>query len=217
MRKLGVGLVGVGEMGMRHAENIRRLVPEARLIAIADVASERARQAAAELEIEHSYVNLEDMLECKDLDAVLIATPDKFHAQAVEVAARAGKDILCEKPLALTLADASSALRAVAKAGRRLQVGFMRRYDPAYAAAMKRIEAGEIGVPVLFKSIGRDKDAPPMAAYESNVNGMICSNRFTRRRRVRTEDSPFKLIRGCSVIRWRSSSKPRNSAGLRRI
>jgi inositol 2-dehydrogenase len=173
MRKLGVGLVGVGEMGMRHAENIRRLVPEARLIAIADVASERARQAAAELEIEHSYGNLEDMLECKDLDAVLIATPDKFHAQAVEVAARAGKDILCEKPLALTLADASSALRAVAKAGRRLQVGFMRRYDPAYAAAKKRIEAGEIGVPVLFKSIGRDKDAPPMAAYESNVNGMI--------------------------------------------
>jgi inositol 2-dehydrogenase len=173
MRKLGVGVVGVGEMGKRHAENIRRLVPEARLIAIADVASERARQTATELEIEHSYSNLEDMLERKDLDAVVIATPDKFHAQAVEAAARAGKDILCEKPLALTLADASSALRAVAKAGRRLQVGFMRRYDPAYAAAMKRIEAGEIGVPVLFKSIGRDKDAPPLAAYESKLNGML--------------------------------------------
>jgi len=173
MRKLGVGVVGVGEMGKRHAENIRRLVPEARLIAIADVASERARQVAAELEIEHSYGNLEDMLERKDLDAILIATPDKFHAQAVEAAARAGKHILCEKPLALTLADARSALEAVANAGGRLQVGFMRRYDPAYAAAMKRIEAGEIGVPVLFKSIGRDKDAPPLAAYESNVNGML--------------------------------------------
>jgi inositol 2-dehydrogenase len=173
MRKLGVGVVGVGEMGKRHAENIRRLVPEARLIAIADVASERARQTATELEIEHSYSNLEDMLARKDLDAVVIATPDKFHAQAVEAAARAGKDILCEKPLALTLADASSALRAVAKAGRRLQVGFMRRYDPAYAAARKRIEAGEIGVPVLFKSIGRDKDAPPLAAYESKLNGML--------------------------------------------
>jgi inositol 2-dehydrogenase len=173
MRKLGVGVVGVGEMGKRHAENIRRLVPEARLIAITDVASERARQTASELEIEHFYGNLEDMLERKDLDAVVIATPDKFHAQAVEAAARAGKDILCEKPLALTLADASSALRAVAKAGRRLQVGFMRRYDPAYAAAMKRIEAGEIGVPVLFKSIGRDKDAPPLAAYQANLNGML--------------------------------------------
>jgi predicted dehydrogenase len=49
----------------------------------------------------------------------------------------------------------------------------MRRYDPAYAAAMQRIEAGEIGIPVIFKSIGRDKDQPPLSAYESNVNGMI--------------------------------------------
>jgi inositol 2-dehydrogenase len=173
MRKLGVGVLGVGEMGKRHAENLRRLVPEARLVAVADAFPERARQVAAELEIENSYGSLEAMLECKDLDAVLIATPDKFHAQAVRIAAPAGKDILCEKPLALNLADARAAIEAVSKAGRRLQVGFMRRYDPAYAAAMKRIEAGEIGVPVVFKSVGRDKDAPPLAAYESGVNGMI--------------------------------------------
>jgi inositol 2-dehydrogenase len=173
MRKLGVGVLGVGEMGKRHAENLRRLVPEARLVAIADASAERARQVAAELEIENCYSTLETMLECKDLNAVLIATPDKFHAQAVETAARAGKDILCEKPLALNLADARAAIDAVAKAGRRLQVGFMRRYDPAYAAAMRRIEAGEIGVPVIFKSVGRDKDAPPLAAYASNINGML--------------------------------------------
>jgi inositol 2-dehydrogenase len=173
MRKLGVGVLGVGEMGKRHAENLRRLVPEARLVGVADAFTERARQVAAELEIEKSYSSLEAMLECKELDAVLIATPDKFHAQAVGIAARAGKDILCEKPLSLNLADARAAIEAVSKAGRRLQVGFMRRYDPAYAAAMKRIEAGEIGVPVVFKSVGRDKDAPPLASYESNVNGMI--------------------------------------------
>ena len=173
MRKLGIGVVGVGEMGKRHAENLRRNVPEARLVAIADVSAERAQQVATELEIEHSYGSLEAMLENKEIEVVLIATPDKFHAEAVGVAARAGKDILCEKPLALNLADAHGALDAVAKAGRRLQVGFMRRYDPAYAAAMKRIEAGEIGVPVIFKSVGRDKDQPPLAAYESNVNGML--------------------------------------------
>ncbi|MGC1373725.1 MAG: Gfo/Idh/MocA family oxidoreductase [Candidatus Sulfotelmatobacter sp.] len=173
MRKLGVGVVGVGEMGRRHAENLRRNVPEARLIAIADVSQERARQTAAELEIEHSYNSLEAMLENKDIEAVVIATPDKFHAHAVEVAARAGTDILCEKPLALTLADARAAVAAVTRAGSRMQIGFMRRYDPAYAAAMQRIEAGEIGTPVIFKSVGRDKDQPPIAAYESNVNGMI--------------------------------------------
>jgi predicted dehydrogenase len=131
---------------------------------------------AAELEIEHSYGSLEAMLGCRELEAVLIATPDKFHAQAVGIAARAGKNILCEKPLALSMADAHAALEAVSKSGVQLQVGFMRRYDPAYSAAMKRIEAGEIGVPVIFKSVGRDKDAPPIAAYQSNVNGMLFYN-----------------------------------------
>jgi len=176
MRKLGIGVLGVGEMGKRHAENIRRLVPEARLVAVADAAADRARQVAAELEIENSYGSLEALLECKDLDAVLIATPDKFHAQAIGIAARSGKDILCEKPLALNIADARAALEAVSKAQVRLQIGFMRRYDPAYAAAMKRIEGGEIGTPVIFKSVGRDKDEPPLAVYQSNLNGMVFYN-----------------------------------------
>jgi predicted dehydrogenase len=173
MRKLGVGVLGVGEMGRRHAENLRRLVPQAQLVAVADVSAERARQVAADLEIENSYGSLETMLECKGLDAIVIATPDKFHAAAVKAIASAGKDMLCEKPLALTLGDAHQLLEAVSKAGVRMQVGFMRRYDPAYAAAMKRIEAGEIGVPVIFKSIGRDKEGPPLSAYQSNVNGML--------------------------------------------
>jgi inositol 2-dehydrogenase len=176
MNKLGVGVLGVGEMGKRHAENLRNLVPQARLVAVADTSSERARQVAAELEIDNSYGSLEAMLECKDIQAVLIATPDRFHATAIISAARAGKDILCEKPLALNLVDARAALDAVSKAGVRLQIGFMRRYDPAYVSAMKRVEGGDIGVPVIFKSVGRDKDAPPIAAYEANVNGMVFYN-----------------------------------------
>jgi scyllo-inositol 2-dehydrogenase (NAD+) len=173
MRKLGVGVLGVGEMGRRHAENLRRSVPQAQLVALADVVVERAHRAAAELEIDNAYGSLEAMLGCKGLDAVVIAAPDKFHASAVKTAAAAGKDILCEKPLALSLAEAQELLDAVSKAKVRLQVGFMRRYDPAYAAAMKRIEAGEIGVPVIFKSIGRDKDGPPLTAYQPNINGML--------------------------------------------
>jgi len=128
-------------MGRHHAENLRRLVPEARLVAIADVAHDRARQTAEELEIERYFSSIEEMLACKEIDALLIAVPDKFHARVIEAAAAAGKDMLCEKPLAINRADAQQALKAVAKAGVRLQVGFMRRYDPAYAAAMKRIEA----------------------------------------------------------------------------
>jgi inositol 2-dehydrogenase len=176
MAKLGIGVLGVGEMGKRHAENLRRLVPEARLVAVADVAAARASQVAAELEVEHSFSSLDEMVQHKDMSAVLIATPDKFHAQAIRTAAAAGKDILCEKPLATNLDDAKSALQAVAKSGVRLQIGFMRRYDPAYASAMKRVEAGEIGEPVIFKSVGRDKDVPPLAGYQANINGMVFYN-----------------------------------------
>ncbi len=163
-------------MGRRHAENLRRRIPQARLLAIADAAPGRAAQVAAELEVEHSFRSLEEMLELPGLDAIVIATPDKFHANAIQTAAAAGKDVLCEKPIAVSLADAQKALAVVGKAGVRLQIGFMRRYDPAYEAAMKHIEAGEIGEPVIFKSVGRDKDEPPIAAFQSGLNGMLFYN-----------------------------------------
>src|ERR1700680_3548016 len=105
MRKLGIGVLGVGEMGRRHAENIRRLVPEARLVAVADVDATRAQRVAAELEIDRSFASLDAMIAYKDVDCVLIATPDKFHAQAIRTAPAAGKNILGEKPVAADLAD----------------------------------------------------------------------------------------------------------------
>src|SRR6202011_5178415 len=176
MRKLGIGVLGVGEMGKRHAENLRRLVPEARLVAVADPFPDRARQTASELEIEKYFTSLEDMLACKEVDTVVITTPDKFHAGAITATAQAGKNIFCEKPIALTVADAESAVAEVTKARVRMQIGFMRRYDPGYTAAMKRIEAGEIGEPVIFKSIGRDKEAPPISSYQSKLNGMLFYN-----------------------------------------
>lgn len=176
MRKIGIGVVGVGDMGKRHAENLRRLVPGARLVAVADTAAARAQSVAEELEVDRWFNSLESMLECREIEAVVIASPDKFHAAAVQLAAQAGKNILCEKPLALSMTDAYAAVRAVERAGVRLQVGFMRRYDPAHAAAKERIDAGEIGTPVVFKSIGRDKDEPPLAAYQSRLNGMLFYN-----------------------------------------
>src|SRR5262245_24433953 len=91
--KLGMGVVGVGTMGKRHAENIHRLVPEARLIAVADADLERARQVASELEIDHYYDSVEALAERKDIRAVVIVTPAKFHGTAIKACARAGKDI----------------------------------------------------------------------------------------------------------------------------
>lgn len=204
MNKLGVGVVGVGDMGRRHAENIRSLVPGARLVAVADPDSARAKRVASELEIDDSCRSIEELLERKDVDCVVIASPDRFHAQGIRAAAAAGVDILCEKPMALNLEDAQSALEAVSKAGVRLQIGFMRRYDPAYAAAMKRIEAGEIGDPVVFKSLGRDQNAPPLSGYQSHLNGMLFYNSTIHdfdlaRWLVRDEVSEVQAYTTCAI------------------
>ena len=174
--KLGVGVVGVGEMGRRHAYNLRTLIPDARLIAVADPAENRAREVAADLEVDRWFNSLEAMLECEEIQAIVISSPDKYHAKAIEASARAGRAILCEKPIATAVSEAEAALKAVADAAVPLQIGFMRRYDPAYQAAYARIESGEIGEPVIFKSVGRDKDAPPLSAYRSGSNGMVFYN-----------------------------------------
>jgi scyllo-inositol 2-dehydrogenase (NAD+) len=128
---------------------------------------EAARRVADDLQIEHYYDSVEALVERKDIEAVVIASPSRFHLSAVQTAAAAGKHILCEKPLALTIDGVDEAIAAARKANVLLQVGFMRRYDPAYADACKRIQGGEIGTPIIFRSIGRDREPPPLSFYKS--------------------------------------------------
>src|ERR1700741_1223092 len=173
MAKLGVAVVGVGTMGRQHAYNLRRLIPEAQLIAVADANLERAKQVAAELEIDHAYSGIEPVAVRKDVQAVVVVTPAKFHGAAMKVCAHAGKDIFCEKPFTLTVEEADEVLDLTQKAGIRVQVGHVRRYDPPNVRAKQRIEAGEIGDPVIFKSLARDPAPPPVSYMASGVNGMF--------------------------------------------
>jgi predicted dehydrogenase len=160
-------------MGRRHAENLRRSVPGARLVAVADINLERARAVAAELEIEGAYRTAEELAAHPGLDAVAIASPPKYHLPAILAAAAAGKHIFCEKPVALSVEDADAAIAAAQRGGVILQVGHMRRYDPPYVAARQRIEAGEIGQVVVFKSIGRDQETSPAGACQVEANGTL--------------------------------------------
>ena len=173
MDKLGMGVIGVGTLGRRHAENLRRAIPAARLIAVADADGVRAERVASELEVEHHYSNWETLLERKDIGAVVVAAPSRFHAPVTRAAAAAGKHVFCEKPPALSMEEAESAASAVAKAGVQFQIGFMRRYDPPYARAKKLIADGEIGDPVLVKSIGRDRQPPPRSFFQDGINGTL--------------------------------------------
>lgn len=86
---------------------------------------------------------------------MVIATPARTHADLVEAAARAGKAVCCEKPMATTLADADRAI-AAAEAGVPLQVGFNRRYDAGFRAAHEKVATGAIGTPQLLRSLTRD-------------------------------------------------------------
>jgi inositol 2-dehydrogenase len=173
MNKLGIGVIGVGTLGKRHAENVRRAIPAAQLIAVADADVARAEQVAAELEVEHHYANWEALLERRDIDAVVVAAPSRFHATVTRAAAAAGKHIFCEKPPALSMGEAENAVSAVAEAGVQFQIGFMRRYDPPYAKAKELIAAGEIGEPQLFKAIGRDRQPPPRSFFQGGINGTL--------------------------------------------
>lgn len=173
MARLRVGVSGVGAMGARHAANLRRHIPGAELVAVADADRARAKAVAEELEISTACGSIDELVQQKDVQAVVIASPGKFHSSDVAAAARAGKHVFSEKPLGLNLADLDAALAEVARAKVLFQVGHMRRYDPAYADASKRIRAGEIGVPVIFKAVGRDCDPPPMTYFSSGLNANL--------------------------------------------
>jgi predicted dehydrogenase len=170
---LGIGLVGAGRMGSVHGRLIARSVANARLAAIADVNVEAARHLAAELGEPPVFASLEDMLAAGGVDAVLIATSSRHHLAAIQAAAAAGRDVLCEKPIALTMADTKTAIAAVEAAGTRLQVGFMRRWDPDYARARARLASGRLGRAILFKSLQFDAEPPPAAFADPAVSGGI--------------------------------------------
>ncbi len=171
---IGIGLIGAGRMGQVFAYQLAFSVPGVKLVAVADIDGARAAEVAARFGAAASYADYSHLLSRKDVDAVVIVTPTGTHVEVIQAAAAAGKQIFSEKPLALTLAGCDQAIAAVEKAGVKMQVGFMRRYDPPYVVAKQKIDAGVIGTPVLFKSLGRDPKRTSLEfAQRENSGGLI--------------------------------------------
>lgn len=167
-------VVGLGRMGRFYAQVLAAPGLRAELFAVADP-DPRARAAVhAELGVSRAFDSAEAALALPEVDAVIIATVTSQHASVVIAAAEAGKAIFSEKPLALSLAETHAALTAVKRAGVPLQVGFMRRFDPAYRQAHEWIQAGRIGRPLIFKGVGRDPSCPPVDyANPANSGGLM--------------------------------------------
>jgi len=153
---VGVALIGSGRMGSFHGETVSQRLPGARLVAVADPAPGAAQSLAAALHADRAYTDVAQVWDDPAVDAVVIAAPARFHADLVVAAASAGKSVFCEKPMALSLADADRAIDAARTAGVVLQVGFNRRFAPDWRAGRLALEAGQLGTPRLLRSLTRD-------------------------------------------------------------
>jgi predicted dehydrogenase len=171
---IGVCLIGAGRAGMIHARNFVSKVPNARMVAVADPVKEAAVAAAQELGISKYYLDYKEALQDSEVDAVIVVAPTKYHRDIVIDAANAGKHILCEKPMAMTVPECEEMIVA-AKANKvKLQIGFMRRFDESFVQAKETIDQGEIGDVILVKSLTRGPSIPQPWMYDlSKSNGPI--------------------------------------------
>jgi myo-inositol 2-dehydrogenase/D-chiro-inositol 1-dehydrogenase len=170
--KVGIGIIGAGRIGRVHAENLMYRIPEADLIAISDLYVDAAEKAASELGIPAAYQDHRRILDDERVDAVLVCSSTDTHARFIEEAAEAGKQIFCEKPIALDLGEIDRALAAVEQAGVKLQIGFNRRFDPNFRRVQEAVAAGEIGSPQILRITSRDP-APPPIDYVRVSGGMF--------------------------------------------
>ncbi len=160
---LNTGLIGAGRIGRLHASNLAHHIPRARLVAVADVVEEAARQSAAEHGIPKAVADYRVLLDDADVQAVVICSATDTHAQIIEEAAQAGKHIFCEKPIDLTLERIDTALAAVDRRGVVFQIGLNRRFDANFRRVRQAVEQGEIGRPWQLHIVSRDPLPPPLA------------------------------------------------------
>ncbi|OPX33192.1 MAG: hypothetical protein B1H40_00560 [Candidatus Latescibacteria bacterium 4484_181] len=141
--KIRVGVIGTG-IGSYHIRAYQKL-PEVEVVAVVDLDSKRAKQIAEEYGIAHSFSDYRKLLDLKQIDAVSVCTPNFLHAEITVAALQAGKDVLCEKPMAMNTQEAEMMVKAARQTGRKLMMAFCRRFQNDSQWLKKYIEAGELG------------------------------------------------------------------------
>jgi myo-inositol 2-dehydrogenase/D-chiro-inositol 1-dehydrogenase len=167
MNIFNVAFLGAGRMGMTHLRNLVG-VPGVHVRVVADRHLEAAQNGAAVVRAERTSDDLDATIRASDVDAVLIATPTGTHAELIEQCVRAGKPVWCEKPVALTLEETRRVVATVEASDVAVMIGFMRRFDPGYAAAQRKIAAGEVGRIERFRAISCDFQPPPVAYIKTS-------------------------------------------------
>jgi myo-inositol 2-dehydrogenase/D-chiro-inositol 1-dehydrogenase/scyllo-inositol 2-dehydrogenase (NAD+) len=167
-------MIGAGRVGKNHCRAIVRGVAAAQIVALVDTVDQVRQETAAEFGIDKQFSSLEEALAKAEFDAVVITTPTPTHLPLTAAAARHKKHVFLEKPMALNLHECDEIIAVVEKEGVLLQLGFMRRFDPEFVAAAQRIEADEIGQPMMIKSNTHGPGLPPAWARDLRTsNGML--------------------------------------------
>jgi len=161
--KITVGIIGAGRIGTVHARTLAWRVPEAQVVAIADPDAAAVKRLAAEIGVQKALPDYHAILSDPSIQAVVICSSTDTHATIIAEAAKAGKQIFCEKPLDLDLKRIDEVLPVVKKAGVKLMLGFNRRFDPDFARVQQIVASGAIGKPEILRITSRDPSPPPLA------------------------------------------------------
>ncbi len=160
VNKVRIGIAGLGRLGKVHANNIANKISGSELVAACSIVESELDYAKREFGTEALYTDFNEMIKNPDIDAVAIVTTSSEHCWQIEAAMNAGKHVFSDKPLGVNLEQCLQAKKAVdAHPELTFLLGFMRRFDPSYAYAKKKIEEGAIGIPYLVKAIGIDPEA----------------------------------------------------------
>ena len=172
MRKVKIGVIGTGRIGKLHVENLKNLVRGAEVVAVADVFVEKSRSWIEEYGIQFIYTDYRDLLANPEVEAVVIATSTDTHAEISIAAAKAGKQIFCEKPIDWDISRIHDVIKAVEEAGVLFQVGFNRRFDHNFRRLREVALSGQIGEPHVIRVTSRDP-APPPVEYIATSGGLF--------------------------------------------
>jgi len=142
-KKVRVGIIGTG-IGNAHRGGFDKL-DNVEIIGLVDLDEKRGKAVAKEWEVPNSFTNHEDLLNLKGLDAVTVGTPNAFHASVAIDALKAGKHVMCEKPMAATLAEAEKLAKIAKKSDKVFMMGFNNRYRGDTTYLKKIIDSGELG------------------------------------------------------------------------
>lgn len=165
-----VCVIGAGRAGMIHAVNFKSRVPNAKIVAIVEPFKETAEAACKELEIDKCYTDYREAFNDDEIDAIVIVTPTAFHREIAVLAAKAGKHILCEKPMAMDETECDDMIKAASDNNVKLQLAFMRRFDDSFIQAKQVVESGEIGDVVMVRSNTRGPSVPQKWMYDISIS-----------------------------------------------